>query len=353
MSDVRLYVNGAIYDGWKEVTVTRSIEQAAPTFSIGLSSYFDGGNRVLPVSPGSSCKLELNNELVITGHVDGVQGSYGVKQHNYSIAGRSAIGDLVDCTAIIAGGEFKDQTVAAIASVLCKPFGIKAVVESGVDVGAPLSKHRSDDGSVHEVIERACRRRGLLLTSSAEGDLVITTVGSGSISTPLVSGENIKKGSGKFSQHERFSEYRVKGQVDDGGQGWELEQQVQALGVAKDPNVKRYRPLVIDAEEGDTDLSKRAQFEATTRLGRSVQVTYSVQGWEHDGGLWEPNKLVRVVDYYFDIDGWFLISKVVYRYGKGGTEADITVVPKEAFSLQVLKEKSSSSSGWENINVYD
>lgn len=341
MSDVRLYVNNQIYTGWKTVSVTRAIDQAANTFAIGLTSDFDINVGVLPVAPGSACRLELQGEIVVTGFVDAISGSFSESSHTYSVTGRSKIGDLIDCSAIVDGGEFRNQTVDAIAAALCKPFGISVVVNA--DVGSPLAVHRVDDGGAHEVIERACRRRGLLLFSSATGRLIIGEVSSEKISTPLEVGKNIKSGSGQFSINSRFSEYRVKGQANDSDEDTPLEQQVQALGIARDPNVKRYRPMVVDAEDGETNLTKRAQFEASTRLGRSTKMTYVVQGWAHNGGLWEPNKLVRVKDTYFGVDGLFLISAVSYRYSEsGGTEADITVMPREAFKVQILKENNAS-----------
>ncbi len=342
MSDVELYVDGAIYTGWKTVVFNSDLEQAATTFSVGLSARLEGEIHILPILPGAACKLVVNGKVVLVGYVDGINGKYDSGSHGYTIVGRSNVGDLIDCSAIIKGGVFSNQTVSQIAESLCKPFGVS--VETAADVGLPLPKHRTEDASVHEVIERACRRRGLLLSSSTKGGLIIGEVGTEQIDTPIINGKNVKAGNGRFTQNERFSQYLVKGQADDGGAGWELSQQIQAKGVAVDPNVKRYRPLIIDAEDGETDLTKRAKFEANTRLGRSTKITYTLQGWEHSAGLWQSNKLVRVVDSYFGIDGWFLISSVTFTLDQSGTKTDITVIPKEAFTVQILKENSSSAS---------
>jgi prophage tail gpP-like protein len=342
MSDVKLYVGGKIYTGWKEVSVTQAIDQAASSFTVGLSASFTNGVSVLPVAPGSACRVELAGKTVVTGFIDIISGRYDDSDHSYSMTGRSAIGDLVDCSAIVDGGEFINQTVDSIARAICKPFGISLIVASGVDVGAALPKHRVDDGNAHEVIERACRRRGLLLTSSSDGDLVIDQVGSKQIKTPLVFGNNIKSSSGQFSINNRFSEYRVKAQ-STGGDSISLEQQIQSVAVERDVGIKRYRPLVVDAEEGETDLSKRGRFEASTRFGRSTQINYTVQGWEHEQGLWQPNTLVRVIDPYFQIDGFLLISAVRFSYGPDGKQSEITVMPKEAFTVQKLTIRSESA----------
>ena len=342
MSDVELYVDGTIYTGWKTVTFNSDLEQAATTFSVGLSARVEGDISILPIMPGAACKLVVNGKVVLVGFVDGINGKYDSGSHNYTIVGRSNVGDLIDCSAIIKGGVFSNQTVSQIAESLCSPFGVE--VETTASVGAPLPKHRTEDASVHEVIERACRRRGLLLSSSPTGGLIIAEVGAEKIDTPIIKGQNVKAGNGSFTQNERFSKYLVKGQTDDGGEGWELTQQIQAKGVAVDPNVKRYRPLIIDAEDGETDLTKRARFEASTRLGRSTKITYTLQGWEHSEGLWQINKLVRVVDSYFGIDGWFLINSVTFTLDQTGSKTDITVIPKEAFTVEIINVNSSSAS---------
>jgi prophage tail gpP-like protein len=307
---------------------------------------------MLPVLPGAYCQLSLDGTIVLSGYVDGVSGRYDDKTHDYSVVGRSNVGDLIDCSAIIKGGVFNNQTVSQIAKTLCEPFNVP--VELLADEGLPLKQHRTEDASVHEVIERACRRRGLLLSSSALGGLIIGEVGSEEISTPLIRGVNIKSGSGRFTQNERFSQYIVKGQTDDGGAGWELAQQIQSKGEALDPGVTRYRPLIIDAEDGETDFSKRAKFEANTRLGRSISMTYVVQGWEHENGLWEINKLVRVIDSYFGVSGWFLISEVTYSLSDKGTETQISIIPKEAFTVEALTESNgttNSGSGGSNSST--
>jgi len=340
MPKVRLFVNGAIYTGWKEVTVTRSIEQAASTFSISLSAKFSGKVSLLPIMPGSSCRLMFDDELVITGYADKISGKYDDKSHTYTIAGRSKVGDLVDCTAIHKGGEFKNLKISQIAAAICEPFGISVRLDA--NEGAALAKHRTEDGTCHEVIERACRRRGLLLTSDPSGDLVITEVGKHRISTPLIQGENIKGGSGEFSQHKRHSEYIVKGQTA-GNDAFDPERTTQIAGKANDPAVRRYRPLVLSAEDGDESLSDRAAFEATTRLGRSTQLAYTVTSWRHREGLWKPNSLVEVKDPYFGVHGWFLLMSVTFKYSStNGTQAELKLMPKEAFSIEKLKETSSA-----------
>jgi prophage tail gpP-like protein len=365
MANVQLYVNELIFTGWKSVIFTSDLEAAATSFSVTLSDDIEDDTSVLPVLPGDTCQLALEDEIVLSGYIDGISGKYDAESHEYSMVGRSKIGDLVDCSAIVKGGVFNNQTISQIAQTLCEPFGVK--VQPLVDVGAPLKQHRTEDASAHEVIERACRRRGLLLSSSALGELIISEVGQEQIVTPIVKGANVKGSNGRFTHNERFSKYIVKGQADDGGEGWELSQQIHPKGVADDPLIKRYRPLIIDAEDGETDFAKRAQFEATTRLGRSMSITYTLQGWQHAEGLWQINKLVRVVDSYFGIDGWMLISAVTFTLGKNGTTTDITVIPKEAFTVKILKVKDAKGSakkgsnksakkglgGWGNVNVYD
>jgi len=187
------------------------------------------------------------------------------------------------------------------------------------------------------VLERGARQRGLLLTDSAAGDLVVTGPGTDKVGDRLVQGGedgNIKSCSGSVSMAGRFSSIQVNAQADyQFGNSEKFTTHQKA--VVSDGAVGRYRPLVITAEtQGKPDvLARRAQHERAVRVGRSRRLTYAVQGWRHSGGLWEPNKLVYVDDAYLGIRAWLLIVAVSYILGESGTESKITVMPQGAFNV--------------------
>ncbi|SPD73835.1 Mu-like prophage tail protein gpP (fragment) [uncultured Desulfobacterium sp.] len=68
----------------------------------------------------------------------------------------------------------------------------------------------------------------------------------------------------------------------------------------------------------------------------------TVQGWRHKTGLWEPNKLVRVVSRSLNLDGELLIVSATYGLDEGGTITDLDLCDRRAFELIELPEVEDS-----------
>lgn len=339
MPDVILKVGGKNYSGWEEVSVRRGIEQVAGTFELSVTDRWTGQDQMWQIEKGAECTVTSDGETLITGYVDEVLPQFGSGQHGVTVVGRDKTGDLVDCSAIVKSGEWKGRTLLQVARDIAKPFGITVRAETAV--GAPFKSAALQEGeTAFEALERAARMRGVLLISDARGGLVITRAGTARISTALVQGENILSGRGAFSMRDLFSTYICKGQ-DVGFDTSTPGQNAGPKGEAKDVNVRRYRPLIIVAEDIATTkgLKDRALWEAAVRMGRSARPTFTVQDWNHKDGLWLPNHLVKVVCPYLYLDMEMLIVAVAYRINEAGTIAEIELCRPEAFELLPVPEK--------------
>lgn len=334
MADVQLLVNGNLYGGWQTVTITRGITQIAGNFELGVSQIWPDQTTPIAINEGDRCALQVDGETLITGWVDDVAIDYADRQHSVTVRGRDVTGDLVDCAAIHKSGGWKQQTLLKIAQDLCEPFGI--TVSAEVDVGAPFEAWTANNGeSVFEQIDRMAKYLAVLPVSDGKGNLVLARAGKTRIGTALVLGQNIEASSCTRTGTDRFSEYIVKGQrpVSDDAQG---EQATEIKGTAEDKNVKRYRPLIIIADEASDAamLQQRAEWESHVRAGRATAITYTVSGWRHAAGLWHPNVLVPVRDPFLRVQTDMLISQVRNRLDKdGGTRTELHCVLPAAFDL--------------------
>lgn len=343
MPDVRLVVNGSAYGGWKRVRIQRGMEQVANTFELGVSELWPGQDLRREISDGDRCEVLVDGTAVITGYVDDVAIAYDSKQHTVDIAGRDATGDLVDCSAMRKGGQWTGQTMERIAVDLCAPFGIG--VRAEVSTGKAFATFALQEGeSAFEALERMARIRGLLLVSDGAGGLVITRAGTSRVPTALVLGENILSARGSKSQRDRYSDYMLKGQAA-GTDTWNGKAASQVKATAKDPAVRRYRPMLIVSEsQGDSvSLADRAIWEATVRAARATTVAVRVQGWAHAAGLWQPNRIVRVRDSWMRLDDDLLIKDVVLTLDEMGFTSELSLTRKDAYTL--LPQKDPVSSG--------
>lgn len=350
MPDIQLFVNGRIYGGWKEATITRSLDAVAGKFDLVSMDKWDATAQRWTIFPGDACQVKIDGQALITGYVDKAGPSYDADSHGIKILGRDKTGDLVDCSAIVKGSELRGLALDGIVAALVKPFGIGVVAQ--VDSGQAFQSFAIQPGeTVWEAIERAARQRFMVVTTDGEGNAVIADIGATRAADALVEGDNIKAASAEYDYSQRFSEYVVKGQAAAQNDGWEPA--VSAVeSRATDPNVKRYRPKIINAETQASDGSagNRAQLEAASRAGKSTKITVTVQGWTmSNGDLWPLNAMVRIRSPLLSIDEDVVITEVKFIVSDtNGITTEMQLTRPDAYLLgqgKVKKDKKDKKTG--------
>jgi prophage tail gpP-like protein len=339
MGDVAVRLGGLDYTGWHAVSVRRGVEQAAGEFSCSVSERAGSGAEPWVLRPGSPCEILLDGELVLTGYVDRYSPSFDAGSHMVEISGRSKTADLVDSSAVVPGGQFKQLSLLDIASRLAAPFGIP--VDALAAIGGPLADVQIQQGeTVHAVIERLCRLQGLLVSDGPAGLLTLARAGTRRAITPLRQGGNILAGHAELDASQRHSEYVVKGQranTDDRDDG--AGPTIRAcVGGALDATVARYRPLLVTAETQVDDLlcKGRAAREARRRAGQAVRASVTVADWRQTPGgpLWAPNLMVAVIAPWLGIDRELLIASVDFRKDDGGSTTTLELTVPDAYAAE-------------------
>ena len=109
-------------------------------------------------------------------------------------------------------------------------------------------------------------------------------------------------------------------------------------GEARDPGVRRHRPLLLIGEEQSDpgSLKRRAEWEAVTRAARAQTITATVPGWfaggDPAGPVWEPGARADVAAPTLGIAGDRLIERVSLNRDEAGTTTTLTLVPPEAWN---------------------
>lgn len=351
---VTLRVNGRNYAGWQEVTITRSIEQAAGAFSVRATRRYPSEPNQIRLVPGQACTVFIGGEKVITGWIDHAAPDFDSTASKLAVGGRSKTCDLIDCSAVHKPGRWHNVKAEQIAAELCEPFGVEVIAL--VDTGAPIPRHAVERAEkVFECLDRLARMRGLLVTDDQFGRLVLMRPGLTRAETGLTEGGNIIGGSSKFDASAVFSKYIVHGQSvgndDDFG-----DTVAQITGEASDPGVSRYRPLVINAENhcNPATAKARAQWEAATRLGKSTEGTVIVAGWRQvpGGPLWAPGLTVPVTSAELMLDGDFLTTDITFTLNDKGTRTSIGLALPDAYKPEPVKVKSRGGGrAWAEINI--
>jgi len=178
-NDVFLYIDNMVYSGWTALSIKRSLEAAAGSFSLTLSERWEDAavpasvTTAWPIYSGDSAIVKIGSDIVITGYVDDVSISLSATSHSITVTGRDLTEDIVDCSAMNRPGQWLNRTLEQIASDLCKPFGV--TVSADVVTGGPIAEVNIQPGeSVFQTLERIAKGRKLLITSTPDGNLKFT-----------------------------------------------------------------------------------------------------------------------------------------------------------------------------------
>lgn len=363
-NEIKLYVEGKEFTSWESVTISRSIEAAAGSFSLALVD--DAANsQNYTIREGAECRVTIDGQTVITGYIDDVEMALSASDYSLAVSGRDKTCDLVDCSAT-GKPEIRNKSLIAIARELCRPFGIAVITDDGQDAaisvrlnpkaaqsvaqkarkrkessskfaGENIQNFRTQPGeSVIDCLERVAREKGLLITSTPNGELLFTRSGKNNSGATIQEGKNLLDGRVRTSIKDRFSEYIVNGQ-QSGAEGLSGNRWKAFKSQTSDPAVKRYRPLVILAENamGAAGARRRAAWEAAVRAARATTLEVSVPEWKTETGkIWAVNEIVRVEIPTLRITREMLVCEVNFVLDSGGRVTNLQLKRPDAFALE-------------------
>jgi prophage tail gpP-like protein len=364
MSDaVNIIVNGKEYTDFIDVSINKSIETLAGTFSFTTTST---SNINFPLKLNSECQIIVQGEQVINGYIEDLTIDYDSASHNIKVMGRDRTADLVDSTV---GGSDTSQFTPPTNGITLKQFTENILVKfnrSSIEVidnqgTKPFKDVMSIDygAKVFDFLEKYAKKRQVLLTTNGDGNIVFTRAPLNKFVTPLLLSRDepstILKARIKYNNTKRFNKYIcttqdnpssladaislpsvIAGSDEEGGQ-------------AIDDQIRNSRIYHFEAEfsSDQNPLKERAIWEANFRKSQSEQRTYTVQGHiaKEDEQIWKPGYTVLVVDEYADLNSYLLVSSVNYRFSlEGGSTTILKLLPEIAFSLLISKPRKEKGS---------
>lgn len=343
MNQVYLKVNGQLYSGWTDISISAGIDRLSRDFNISITRTWPNAGNDIPIKNGDLVEVLIDDDKVMTGYVEALPCRYDAKSLSLGIVGRSKTADCIDCSAEPA--QYSGASTVNIITSLAKPFNIGVIDMLNND--DELSVQADEGDTVFNVIEKIMGMQQIIAFDNANGQIVISPVGSEKATTALELGKNILSCDTERSIKDRYSDYFVTGQSvgDDDNFGESALAEVKAT--AKDPLIKRYRPFRIN-QSGDSDsytCQERCMLEATVRASKTDEINYTVVGWRQaDGRLWSPNMMVTITD---PINQLYqkerVIAEVNYRLSSSGIFCELRVGPVEAYLPE--RKQSSSESG--------
>lgn len=341
--EVTLIVNNQAFDGWEQVSVTKSLESIANQFSVTLFDKFEGLREDWPLKPGSDVQVNINGQRVMTGRIEKLSVNYTDEARGFTISGRSKPGDLVDCMHT-GPAEYINISLDKLAEALVAPFGLKVFLSVEPKVIAKFSVKPGE--TVFEALDRAARTQGFFFVSTRAGNIRLTRAARARAATSLEQDVNVLSATADYDDSHRHDQYIVKGQTS-GSPDFNGASVTQPEGTAKDVGVKRHRPFIMIAE-GNADAAQsktRAEWEASSRLAKAIRVSADVQGWtQSTGDLWDINQVTNFKSKFLGLNRDLLITGVTHTdSATAGKTTSITLVDPQSYNPQPEVNKKSGS----------
>ena len=353
--EVQVYLGGALYLGWKVVSLSNNFEQTTGEAQLTISE--QPGNP-LPADIGDECQILFAGQSVLNGYVKSVDGTNEFGSHDIALTAKDKTDDLIKST-IGPGLKIKppvDLKTVAQKTVDHMGLGINVIDKVGAE---PFKQGEVVFGDIEDrgqrFLDAWAKKRGVVLNTNGKGDLVLNQNQKERSSYRLFSGpegsiNNILSSSYQNSEEGRSNEYQASGQKSPNDKEfWEGRSKGDPLGSAKamatnwgkavDTAIRPQLKLHFRGRKGMQGKTPEDAAKWTANVNRARNFTYKckVQGFAQGpgGALWWPGLLVQVFDYHWNIDHTLFLKTVNFNktWGEGGT-AELEFTVEDAYTPQ-------------------
>lgn len=335
-----LRIDGVVIRTWKRAAITLALDSLADTASFSFSLHErrpPGEPDPLDFAGGEAVEVLLDERPLLRGYVFEARHHVSAQGTTIELVAFSATKDLVDCVHT-QNRHFRDQTIAAIARELCKPFAVEVEVALGSEQASAteLARFSVELGdNVASDLQRLAAFGGLLAFGGPRGQVMLGRVDEAvKVPTALVHPGNLLELSKARDLRDRFSHYVVAG-AGLRGVDFDAEDDPQSRApVVRDVGVTRFRPLVMRATswaKGPRARAEQARAERARRAGQALQLNGKVQGLRHKDGHWDKGQLVHVTSKVLKVDHDLLIVRATLTREADRSTTELELAPPQAF----------------------
>lgn len=332
--EIRIRLDGQIFEGWTAVNIQRSINTIADGFTFSLPYNPEDEELREKTRPYSylTADLFIGDELYISGQCTKWSNSASPNDTKKTIDVRSLSGTTIECMAQASGYERYYQKLSEISTEILKPYGsdLEPVFLNGdSDQFVKVRKEMTDTD--FGFLAKLAAQKGFLITSTTDGKLAFLRAELSSKPVfSFVEGETaIEHISSTYDGQVRFSTFQAITQ-SPGAYG--------ATSKVDDESIPVYRPFVFSADDVESGgLETACKWKKSKSLADSATVSITITGWRNGQGmLWRENMLGTLQAPSIDIhsETQFLISSVQLRKDEnGGNISTLGLVLPQAYTL--------------------
>jgi len=356
---MKLEVNGVPYENFTAASCEVRLDTLSSSFSFEAVAT---AGAALPFKGGESCKVLVEDKTVLTGNIEVVDVSYDATNHNIFIQGRDKTGDLLDSTLDAISDIRAGISLKELIEKVLEQIGLKIDVIDNVnppkfteveDIASPES-----GDNAFAFLEKYSRKRQVLLTSDADGNIVIDKnsgqIAQGGIQNILgASDNNVRSGNFIFDTTGRYRVYRFSSQLNPvslfSAGVTDLASIVSQRGGVSDSEIRLGRQLILVSETpfSDEQCKKRSQWQADIQRGRGLTYAVTLDGYRVDlknpnSDIWRTNRLYQITDDFLGKQQRMLSNSVTYSLSlDGGQQTSIGFVDENTYTLDLITPSTS------------
>lgn len=341
--DVTIHIDEVIFPNFTGFNLKLSMDKAADEFS--FFTHWDPENLELRniFRPFQYNKVEvfIGGKLKLTGNLINLGPVSDTDTSTLNVSGYSKSGILNDCNVPISAYplSYKALTLIEIAKTLTQTFNITVTDETD-DTFVFEEVDLKPTDKVYSFLAGLCKKRGSLLTSLPNGNLVIQKSNTQKATLSLVEGSpNILGMAVNYQGQNGFTSVSglLKGKdTSDPATDDSFTETDQFMA-----DVSESRPLVVELDDiGTGTLQDAVKAKLRRLLAERISYTISIEGWrDQNGQLWADNTRINV-EYpsmmIYNITE-FIIRNVEFTQDESKNIAKLTLVLPQSYSDEPLE----------------
>lgn len=344
-----LEVNGNRYTNFVNGRCEIRLDALSNSFEFGISTK---GSDAIPFMANAECTVYVSGEKVLTGNIERWQEDHDDGDHTIFVSGRDKTAKLIDSTLGVIDQVFGDGlTLKSLIEIVIAhlELDIKVIDEVNPPAFDPVQElvNPEQGENAFAFIEKHARKRQVLLTSNADGNVVITN-NSGTVADGVVQhiagadDNNVMRASFIYDSTARYRKYIVASQgipvalnlAGDSSLASLVDQGDEVI----DNDVSQGRQLyIISQSTASTDDSlSRAQWEADVRRARGLIYRATADRFRvgvTTGDIWRINLIYNIVDHFIGKIEPMLCNAVIFNIDDdGGRTSAVEFVGQQAYT---------------------
>jgi prophage tail gpP-like protein len=372
---LQLRINGTVYSGFTTARATKTMAALCGSFEFSTS----GGDNITLITQDIKLfdlvEIYADEVKIMTGYVEVLDVSYSADSYSVVISGREKTCDVVDTRISTSFVNTETKTYLDLITQAFKVAGFSIpstnvinVVDNSTTATNAFSRtdfQISGDGqSLYDFLNLYAQKQFIVLTTDENGDIVLTNSGSEISGYDIINFKgvdvknNIYKATVNYNVSQLFNTYQYRCNpnfVDVFDQGATSAEQSTIVYTSQADDSVRVGRTYIDIDNEIYTLAKlkdRVAWKMQTAQANARKYSVTLNGHTFEQKL-EPtninsfldtpslvkplkiNQLINVNDQICGIDEIMLIETLVYSMNESGNTLDITLVNRNAYTLQI------------------